>query len=143
MAAIQTNGTSHEATSPLNIPPSSTSIDVKVIDVCSIGNVATKALFMPPVPGFDKFDGAPSFVFLLEHPSGQKLLFDLGIRKDWENLDSAIVERLKEHGYRVDVEHGIAEFLDEAGVGKESINAIIWRYVSFKSIQEGLVVGRR
>ena len=128
MATTQTNGTSHEAAPPaLSIPTSSTTIDVKVIDVCTIGNVPTKALFTPAVPGFDLFNGAPSFVFLLEHPSGQKLLFDLGIRKDWENLDPAIVERLKQHGYRVDVEMGIAEFLDEVGVGKESINAIIWR----------------
>ena len=128
MTAIQTNGTSDDHASPtLSIPPSSTSINVKIIDVCTIGDVQTKALFTPPVPGFDKYDGAPSFVFLLEHPSGQKLLFDLGIRKDWENLDSAIVERLKQGDYRVDVEKGIAEFLDEAGIGKENINAIIWR----------------
>lgn len=128
MAATQTNGTPHEAAPPtLSIPTSSTTINLKVIDVCTIGNVPTKALFTPTVPGFDVFNGAPSFVFLLEHPSGQKLLFDLGIRKDWENLDSAIVERLKQHGYRVDVEMGIAEFLDEADVGKENINAIVWR----------------
>lgn len=128
MAATQTNGTSHEGAPPaLSIPTSSTTINVKVIDVCTIGNVPTKALFTPIVPNFDVFDGAPSFVFLLEHPSGQKLLFDLGIRKDWENLDPAIVERLKQHGYRVDVERGIAEFLDEVGVGKEHINAIVWR----------------
>ena len=128
MTAIHTNGTSHEAASPpLRIPSSSTSINVKVIDVCSIVDIPTKALFTPPVPGFDKFDAAPSFVFLLEHSSGQKLLFDLGIRKDWENLDSAIVERLGQHGYRVEVEKGIAEFLDEGGIGKENINAIIWR----------------
>lgn len=128
MAATQTNGTSHEAAPPaLNIPTSSTTINVKIIDVCSIGNVATKSLFTPTVPGFDVFDGAPSFVFLLEHPSGQKLLFDLGIRKDWENLDSDSVERLKKHGYRVDVEMGIAEFLDDVGVGKGNIDAIVWR----------------
>ena len=128
MTVIQNNGTSDDHASPaLSIPPCSTSINVKIIDVCTIGDVRTKALFTPLVPGFDKYDGAPSFVFLLEHPSGQKLLFDLGIRKDWENLDSAIVERLKHGGYRVDVEKGIAEFLDETGVGKENISAIIWR----------------
>ncbi len=128
MTTMQTNSTSDAHASPLvRVPPSSTSIEVKIIDVCTIGDARTDALFTPPVPGFDKFGGAPSFVFLLEHPSGQKLLFDLGIRKDWENLDSAIVERLKEGGYRVDVEKGIAEFLDEAGIGKENINAIIWR----------------
>ena len=128
MARTQNNGTYQEAAPPaLNIPTSSTTINVKVIDVCSIGNVPTKSLFTPTVPGFDVVNGAPSFVFLLEHPSGQKLLFDLGIRKDWENLDSASVERLKQHGYRVDVEIGVAEFLDEVGVGKENVDAIIWR----------------
>jgi hypothetical protein len=27
----------------------------------------------------------PVLTFLLEHPSGQKLVFDLGIRKDYQN----------------------------------------------------------
>ena len=122
------NGSSHEAPrSALTIPPSTTIIDVKVIDVCTIAGVPAKALFQPPIPGFDVINPAPSFVFLLEHPSGQKLLFDLGIRKDWENLESTIVERLKHHGYQVGVEKGIAEYLDEARIGKENVNAIIWR----------------
>ena len=111
----------------LNIPELSTIIRIKIIDICTISNVPAKNLFTPQVNGLEKANACPSLVFLLEHPSGQKILFDLGIRKDWENLDPAVVERLKGHGYGVEVETGIPEFLDDGGVGKENIDAVIWR----------------
>lgn len=111
----------------ITFPSSSTTIDVKIIDVCTISGVPAKNLFVPPVPGFEIAPPSPSLVFLLEHPSGKKLLFDLGIRTDWENLSPAIVERVKSHGYGIEVQKGLAELLDEAGVGRENIDTVIWR----------------
>ena len=127
MAATQVKGSANAAHADLNIPPSSSTIDVKMIDVSTIAGVPATALFQPPVPGFDVIQPAPSFVFLLEHASGQKVLFDLGIRKDWENLDPAIVKRFAKHGHKVTVEKGISDVLDDAGIGKDNINAVIWR----------------
>ncbi|EXJ68952.1 uncharacterized protein A1O5_07884 [Cladophialophora psammophila CBS 110553] len=129
MVTITADGTSTAAKPALNIPRSSTSLTVKVIDVANISNVPASALFTPPVPGYTIAAPAPSFVFLLEHPSGQKVLFDLGIRKDWENLSPATVERFKKLGHKPSAEKNISEVLDEAGVGKQSINAVIWRRV--------------
>lgn len=127
MVPTQGSAGTNAAHADLNIPPSSSTLNVKMIDVSTISGIPTKALFQPPVPGFDLINPAPSFVFLLEHASGQTVLFDLGIRRDWENLDPAIVERLATHGHKVSVEKGVSEVLDEAGIGKDNINAVIWR----------------
>lgn len=126
------NGT-HDVGRRLGIPTSSTSVSVKVIDISTISNVPAHALFTPPVPGFTVAGDCPSFSFLIEHPSGEKVLFDLGIRKDWQNLPTAITERFKKVGHRPSAQQNISEFLDEAGVGKETINAVIWRYVAAAS----------
>ncbi|KAL6252643.1 hypothetical protein RBB50_000362 [Rhinocladiella similis] len=130
MAQDQENGTSNNAgvaRIDLHIPPSSTSVTVKVIDIASVNNVPSHALFTPTVKGIDVHN-APSFCFLIEHPSGQKVLFDLAIRKDWENLSPAITERLKKVGHRPVVEKNASELLDESGIGKNSINAVIWSH---------------
>lgn len=111
----------------MNIPSSSVSVSVKIIDVSTIDNVPAQAIFTPPVPGIQTLAPAPSFCFLLEHPSGQTVLFDLGIRKDWHNLAPAIVERFKKVGHKPSVEKNIADLLDEAGTGRENVNAVIWR----------------
>ena len=121
------NGTSIEPGLSVEVPPSSVSISIKVIDVSTIANVPTGAIFTPPIAGIPLLSPVPSFIFLLEHPTGQKLLFDLGIRKDVENLDSEILERFKKTGHRPIVEKNAAEVLDEAGIGSENINAVIWR----------------
>ena len=114
----------------LRIPASSVTIAVKIVDVSTISNAPAYALFTPPVPGYTTAPPSPSFVFLLEHPSGRKVLFDLGIRKDWQNLAPAIVERIAQIGHKPSAEKNVSEVLDEAGVGKENIEAVIWRYVS-------------
>ena len=111
----------------LGIPSSSTSVSVKIIDVSTISNVPAAVLFTPPVPEFETLAPVPSFCFLLEHPNGQKLIFDLGIRKDWQNLAPSIVERFRKVGHQPSVEKNVAEVLEESGIETVNINAVIWR----------------
>ncbi|KAJ9605910.1 hypothetical protein H2200_009759 [Cladophialophora chaetospira] len=122
------NGTHEKDEKGLRVPASSISVSVKIIDVSTISNVPAHALFTPPVPGFNVANDAPSFSFLIEHPSGAKVLFDLGIRKDWQNLPTAITERFKKVGHRPSAQKNVSEVLDEAGVGKDNINAVIWSH---------------
>lgn len=71
-----------------------------------------------------------AFAFLVENPrTGQKLVFDLGVRKDWENLARPMVEGLLAMGFRLHVEKGVSEILQEGHVALEDINAVIWRLV--------------
>ncbi|ETN39000.1 uncharacterized protein HMPREF1541_07042 [Cyphellophora europaea CBS 101466] len=135
--------------SAIDIPPGSGCVKVKIIDICSICNIGTKSLFTPPVPGYDVIASAPSYIFLLEHPSGKKVLFDLGIRKDWENLHPVVAERLQSGTHVVKVEKDIDEFLSEHEINKKGINAVIWSHahwdhmgnMSLFEFETDLVVG--
>ncbi|KAK5003623.1 hypothetical protein LTR60_006778, partial [Cryomyces antarcticus] len=52
----------------------------------------------PDIKGKTKLT-CPAFSFLIEHSSGKKVLFDLGVRKDFENLAPHIVEMAKKGGW--------------------------------------------
>lgn len=72
----------------------------------------------------------PAYSFLIEHAaSGQKLLFDLGVRKDFENLVPVIANIIKEEKWQIIVEKGVAEILEEGGIKPKDINGIIWRLI--------------
>ena len=74
------------ASSPpaLNIPPSDTIVKVSVINTTTRVKGPPAAAFMKPqIKGFDIMD-CPAFSFLIEHePSGKKIIFDLGVAKNW------------------------------------------------------------
>ena len=112
----------------LNIPDSKSVVNVHVINSTSRVKGLPYSLFMTPsYKGLDTLD-APAFSFLIEHQSsGRKLLFDLGVRKDWENLPPTIVKMIRDADCTVTVEKGVAEILQAGGVAPKDIEAIIWR----------------
>lgn len=113
---------------PLNIPDSKSIVNVHVIDSTSrITGIPFSVFMTPPYKGLEYLD-CPAFSFLIEHAlSGRKLLFDLGVRKDRENMPAVIVKRIKDESWNVRVKKGVAEVLQEGGVAPEDIEAIIWR----------------
>jgi glyoxylase-like metal-dependent hydrolase (beta-lactamase superfamily II) len=71
----------------------------------------------------------PSYSFLIEHPlSGRKVLFDLGVRKDFENLAPAVTNWFKESETTCSVEKDITTILEEGGVKADEIESIIWSH---------------
>lgn len=117
------------AATSLIIPESSSTVDVHIIDSTSrIHGIPTDTFMEPKIKGYNVIS-CPAFSFLIEHPkSGQKLLFDLGVRKDWENLSTRIYNRITDAGWSVKVERGVADILKDNGVDPQSINSIIWRF---------------
>jgi glyoxylase-like metal-dependent hydrolase (beta-lactamase superfamily II) len=112
----------------LQIPPSKTTVHVRIIDTTSrVSNIPATEFIQPEIKGFKYFD-CPAFSFLIEHPSSRNLLFDLGVRKDHENFSPRIVGRIKEGGWKVTVEKGVREQLEEHGVRAENIEGIIWSH---------------
>ncbi|KIW88410.1 uncharacterized protein Z519_10979 [Cladophialophora bantiana CBS 173.52] len=112
----------------LNIPPSNSTVSVKIIDSTSWIDVPLGSLMGPGIPGHDKLS-CPSYCFLIEHgPLGRKILFDLGTRKDWENLAPNIVNIIKDHKWGLTVEKNVSEILTGEGVDLKSIEAIIWSH---------------
>lgn len=72
---------------------------------------------------------APIYAHLVEHPSGRKILFDLGMRKDWENLSPVTTSGISQApNVKVDIKQGVREQLEEHGVSGSSIEAIIWSH---------------
>lgn len=112
----------------LNIPSSTTTVSVRIIDTTShISGIDIKGFVSPHIKGHDYLD-CPAYSFLIEHPSGRNLLFDLGVRKDWENYSQRIVNRIKDGGWTVTVRQGVREQLGEHGFDGNSIEAIIWSH---------------
>jgi hypothetical protein len=113
---------------PLNIPDSNSTVVVHVINsTARIQGIPSNFFFEPEIKGFDTLDPT-AFSFLIQHPaSSRKLLWDLGVRKDWHDLAQGIAKAIKDRGWKVTVEKGVAEILEEGGVKLEDINSIIWR----------------
>lgn len=95
----------------------------------------------PEIKGLDGID-APSFGFLISHEKHgqtQHVLFDLAVRKDWENYSPAIVKMITQLT-RVRVDNDIAEILDsntntdECPVRSDDIDAIIWSHHHFDHV---------
>ena len=118
---------STKAPAVVNVPPSSTTVSVKIIDVAYIARLSANALYQPPIPGIDYLQPAPSFSFLIEHASGQRVFFDLGIPTDVSILGPEIEARLKEKGHQIRVENPPVETLEKYGISRNEIDAVIWR----------------
>ncbi|KAF9888166.1 hypothetical protein FE257_009161 [Aspergillus nanangensis] len=75
----------------------------------------------------------PSFAFLIEHPTkNRKLLFDLGLRKDFANLPPAVHHFLSAAGWEVTVEKDVSEVLEENNnVTLDEIEAVILSHQHF------------
>jgi hypothetical protein len=123
----------------LNIPASTVVVKVHIIDTTlRLNGIYADAIWNPPIKGFDRFK-AGTWAFLIEHPSGRKLLYDLGLRKDWESLPPRVgLQEAVMMGVIADitVEKNVAQILVEAGVKLEEVEGIIWRLVYICPIRE-------
>jgi hypothetical protein len=113
----------------LQIPDSTVTITTKIIDLTTISGSSANNLYYPPIEGVEHIRPVPSLSFLLEHPSGQKLLFDLGVPKDITVLGPEVADRLKKVGHHIEVEKDVVEVLEENNIKRDEINAVIWRCV--------------
>ncbi|KAG8719009.1 hypothetical protein FRC08_003866 [Ceratobasidium sp. 394] len=110
----------------LNIPPSDATVKVSTIDsTARFKGVPVSLFFEPPIKGYDSLD-CPSHCFLVEHaPSHTRLLFDLGVMKDWKNSSPVFVKNFEENGWGLEITKNVSEILVEHGVPLESISTIV------------------
>jgi hypothetical protein len=109
--------------------PAGQAITVKLINTVNFGPAQLHRFMAPPVPGMDTHPSNPSFSFLLEHSSGRKLVFDLGIRKDYQNYAPKIAEYIPTTNYKIEVTKNVIDILEEEGIQGEDIEAVVWRQV--------------
>lgn len=112
----------------LNIPESQSTVEVHIIDSSArIRGISSSLFLEPAIKGFDTLD-CPAYSFLVEHAAtGRKVLFDLGVRKDWQHADPRTAQRIQSRGWSVSVEKGVADILSGGDVKLHDIEAIIWR----------------
>ncbi|KAK9321090.1 beta-lactamase-like protein [Lipomyces orientalis] len=120
----------------LKIPNGSTAVIVRIIDrqVSPNINAASTHLLLPEIEQHNTVAGAPSFSFLIEHPSGRRLVFDLGLRKDYKNLPPIVQKFLADFGWEITVQKNISEILEENGVPSSTIEAVIWSHHHFDHV---------
>ncbi|KAG0650991.1 Cytochrome P450 monooxygenase mpaDE [Hyphodiscus hymeniophilus] len=113
----------------LNIPPSDSSVHVQIIDTTAqIGNVKLDSFLEPAIKGHEALN-CPAFAFLITHPKLKRsVLFDLGVRKDWENLSPLVYGNLKLYGFDVSVQKDSPTILSEHSIDPASIESIIWSH---------------
>jgi glyoxylase-like metal-dependent hydrolase (beta-lactamase superfamily II) len=71
----------------------------------------------------------PSLAFFLRHSQNdKKLIFDLGIRKDWEKCPPAVVQTIKTFA-RVEVPVDVVESLRRGGVEPDQVDAVILSHI--------------
>ncbi|KAL5342690.1 metallo-beta-lactamase superfamily protein [Aspergillus crustosus] len=115
--------------SQLNIPKTSGStVDVSVIPAGQV-TVPSAFLLKQPLPGHDIYT-APCYSFLVEHKEkGKKILFDLGPMKAWkEKFPPAILAQVEMAKNVFNIEKDVPDYLREADIPLESINAIVWSH---------------
>lgn len=129
------------ATPPdLKIPPSNNTVDVSIIDTTAHVRIAANRFFQPDIPGNEMLN-ACCYSFLIKHPSNPSatspkkydtLVFDLGVRKDFENGPKVLVDMVNSMGPdTVRVEKNVSDILQEGGVELESVGGIIWSHHHF------------
>jgi hypothetical protein len=111
---------------PLHIPSGST-VSIQIIDSTTSIKMPLALLMGPSIPGHSDLS-CPSYSFLIEHPSGRKVLFDLGTRQDTHNLPPSIVGLINSPGCEVNVKKDVAQILEESGIGTGSIEAVVWSH---------------
>ncbi len=119
----------------LHIPVSASVVDVRIVDTTTYGQAPASLMFSPTLPGHDIFS-FPSYSFLVSNTAQDKhVLFDMGMRKDWEHtLPPKTVGFIKQY-MPFDVKKNIDEVLDEdaghLGITTKSISAVIWSHQHF------------
>lgn len=72
----------------------------------------------------------PSLSFLLHHSVNKKrLIFDLGIRKDWENLPPSVLRWNKD--FLIEVEQDVVESLAKGGLTPSDIDTVCLSHIHF------------
>ncbi|KAJ5140907.1 hypothetical protein N7448_004315 [Penicillium atrosanguineum] len=111
------------------VPAGDQTVEVRIIDSTTrIDNLELRVLMEPPINGFHYMPTMPSWSFLIEHPSGKKALFDLGVSKSWKSFPPAAVGHIDGLGWEIKVKEEVIDILSRNGVRPEEISSIIWSH---------------
>lgn len=114
------------------IPESTSTVDVRIIDTNTLLYLKTGLFWETKLKGFEGLH-APTYCFLVSHGS-RHVLFDLGVRIDWENYAPKIVQLIKATT-KVATGLDVASVLDKDVSGLQirssDVEGIIWSHNHF------------
>ncbi|KAI0451419.1 beta-lactamase-like protein [Xylaria acuta] len=119
----------------LHIPLSASIVNVSIINTgATIKGLRTSMFVEPGILGHE-YLATPCFSFLIQHPNQDRtLVFDLGLKKDWENWPKPLYENIKEWGATPVVPKDVHELLNEHGVDTKSIEGVVWSHSHFDHV---------
>jgi hypothetical protein len=125
------------------IPASNATVDVKMLDALSA--VAGGFRFWAPNPDVPTSAQAPlaGYSFLIEHPHNhRRILFDLGIRKDSQNLAPAIIKEFSGPDGKLafTVKQDVPDQLVAGNVTLASIDTVIWRCAGLDTLPRDVML---
>ncbi|KAI5309971.1 hypothetical protein KEM55_002018 [Ascosphaera atra] len=115
------------------IPGGAASKTLSIIDSTSmLANFLITDLAIPGIPDTPLLPVVPSFSFLVTNSTGErKILFDLGLRKDPENLPPHCKDWLQMKKWDVSSDKGVREVIEEHGLSGGDIEAVVWSHPHF------------
>ncbi|TFY58518.1 hypothetical protein EVJ58_g6375, partial [Rhodofomes roseus] len=118
--------------SSLTFPRSTATVSVKIFNSFTAITVPS-APFISPAPGstadeLSKPLTCPGKSFLIEHPSGKRVVFDLGVRKDVSTAAKSWQDRIASKQVVITDGPDVAETLVANGIDLKSIQAVIWSH---------------
>ncbi|KAH6988495.1 beta-lactamase-like protein [Ilyonectria destructans] len=111
---------------PFRVPASAEVVGVRILDT-DTRIVAPLDMVDRTIKGNESLD-CPTYPFLIEHKSGRKILFDLGVRKDLENMAPVIRDYFSKSDTTATIKKGVRELLEEHNVSGKDIEAIVWSH---------------
>jgi hypothetical protein len=99
---------------------------VSVIDSASISNLPLEPYFYCDVPRL-KRTTIPVFSFVITSQHGRKVLFDLGLRKDWQHLSPTALAEVEHDHLEIECARDVRDILELHNCKADDVEAIILR----------------
>lgn len=116
---------------PINLPKSNETCDISILNTTCDLVIPPPMLVEPEVPGHQWLN-LPTYSFHITHKkTGAQVLFDLGMRKDWENSVPHIAELVGSHLPGVRIQKDVTEILEEGGVKLKDVKALVLSHWHF------------
>ncbi|CAK7233732.1 hypothetical protein SBRCBS47491_008711 [Sporothrix bragantina] len=112
----------------LGVPISNATARVRMVDTTGVMLVKSAPFIQPVQKGHETLSLYVA-AFLIDHPpSGRKIMFDLGVRKDYWTLPASLQKRLGTviPGLRIDKD--TTEILQEQGIALNDISSVVWSH---------------
>ncbi|KAG0152968.1 hypothetical protein PDIDSM_1927 [Penicillium digitatum] len=119
----------------LGFPVSAQTVSVSLIDCGARLDLPAELFLSPNIQGHERLR-IPSYSFFINHPSKGRVLFDLSLRKDFQNLAPVTVNRINNPRleWKVSVPQDVPDTLIANGIELHEIKSIFWSTQHFDHI---------